>query len=124
MANKMTKGKRPKPKGSPPKPTAAPPKANKGTIGEMTIKLSVDTGELDVDLDRTIKKLKEIKRLLAIIDLKKKAKDLLSCLKLQPQPKIIIKNSITVDKKYIHEKIIPEIIKAVESGIITVKKQR
>ena len=78
MANKMTKGKRPKPKGSPPKPTAAPPKANKGTIGEMTIKLSVDTEEFDVDIDRTIKRLKEVKRLLNIIDLKKKAKGMLS----------------------------------------------
>ena len=51
-------------------------------FGNLTIKITADTKELDADLDRVIKKLNKIKRLLAIIDLKKKVKDMLSYLKL------------------------------------------
>ena len=51
-------------------------------FGNLTIKITADTKELDIDLDRTIKKLNKIKSLLAIIDLKKKAKDIMSYLKL------------------------------------------
>jgi len=57
-------------------------KENKFNAGEIVFKVSVETDELNIDLDRVIKKLKKIKRLFAIIDLKMKAKSLLAYLKL------------------------------------------
>jgi len=78
MTKKKTGGKV-----TPSKKWPPPPRASKDIAGEVVIKLTAKTEELDIDLDRTIKKLKEIKRLLAIIDLKKKVGDLLSYLKLK-----------------------------------------
>ena len=92
-------------------------KVERKNIGEIMVKLSVDKEQLNIDLDEIIKKLKKIKKLFFVLDLGKKAKDLLSYLKPGKKINININNSIKGDRKYIQDKIVPEIIEGLNKAM-------
>jgi poly-gamma-glutamate capsule biosynthesis protein CapA/YwtB (metallophosphatase superfamily) len=95
-------------------------------IGELIVKLSVDKEQFDIDLDRIIKRLNKIKRLFNIIDLKKKVGDLISYLRIKKSSdkSIKIENSINLDREYIQDKVVPEIIDALKKTGIDLKNIR